>query len=256
VFSNRLQTFLSYLGQAVQEGLEALGFFLRGRWRPAETLHQLQVIVVASLPMILLLAAMGGGILSLQIARRFLQNGADAYVGGLAALAMVREMVPIFTAMGIGARVGTAVAGELGHMSVTDQLSALEMLHIRLSRYLVQPRLIAFLMGVPLLTIVAEFTAIAFGMLVANLATGLSFELYLQSVWLTLKPYDIGVSLVKAYLFGLTVCLVSCIIGLRTKGGARQVGQSAMQAAVYSAVLIILLDLVLSWFFYAGAEAF
>lgn len=244
------------LGQGVQLGLETFGFALRGRIDWHASLLQMQRIAVDSLTMILLLASIGGGVLALQSAKQFAQTGADAYVGGLVALAVVREIAPIFAALAIGARAGTAMASELAHMQVTNQIDALHMMHVRPARYLVLPRLVAAIISLPIATFLAEVTAVLVGMLVSRAITGLNHALYLESVMLTLKNYDVAVSLIKSVFFGILITVIACTIGLNTHGGAKDVGQSAMRSAVWSAVAVILADFILSWFFFAGKPVF
>ena len=247
---------LMALGQGVQLGLEAFGFGLRGRIDWKATLIQTRSIVVDSLTMILLLASIGGGVLALQSAKQFAQTGADAYVGGLVSLALVREIAPIFTALAIGARAGTAMASELAHMQVTNQIDALHVMHVRPARFLVLPRLLAALVSLPIATFIAEVVSVLVGMLVSKWATGLNHALYLESVILTLTGYDIIVSLIKSVCFAVLITVIACTVGLNTHGGAKDVGHSAMRSAVWTALAVILADFLLSWFFFVGKAVF
>lgn len=214
------------------------------------TIYQAATIGYDSLPIALTICLVAGAVLSLQVAERFILSGADAYVGGLVAIAITREMAPIFASLAIGARAGTAITAEIGNMSVTEQIDALKALRIDPVEYLLVPRLLAGIVVVPLVTILAELIGIVGGMFIANSTVNLHPYLYLKSVWLYTDTYDIMISLVKAAVFGLLVTLICTCHGLRTTGGAREIGISTTRSAIWSAVAILLFDLMLSWVFF------
>lgn len=244
------------LGQGTVLLIEAFGFIGQGRIRVAETVAQARQIGTGSLWMVLLLSALGGAVLALQTAEKFAQTGADSYVGGLVALAIVREIAPIFTAMAVGARAGTAIAAELAGSELSQQIAALQMMHINPVRYLVVPRLLASLWMLPCLTLAAEVVGNLTGMLTARAVSGLRYPIYLESIWLTLKPYDLMMSLVKGAVFGVLMAMTACTLGLTVKGGAKEVGQAATRAAAWTAVLVILTDFAMSWWFFQGSQVF
>jgi len=215
------------------------------------TINQAAIIGYDSLPIALTICVVAGAVLSLQVAERFILSGADAYVGGLVSIAITREMAPIFASLAIGARAGTAITAEIGNMSVTEQIDALKTLKIDPIDYLLIPRLLAGFIVVPLVTILAELIGIVGGMFVANATVKLHPYLYLRSVWLYTDTYDIFVSLLKAAVFGVLVTLICTCHGLRTTGGAREIGISTTRAAIWSAVAVLLFDLLLSWIFFA-----
>jgi phospholipid/cholesterol/gamma-HCH transport system permease protein len=204
-----------------------------------------------SLPISLTISLIAGAVLAMQVAERFIISGADAYVGGLVSIAITREMAPIFASLAIGARAGTAMTAEIGNMAVTEQIDALRMLKIDPIEYLLIPRLIAGFIVVPLTTVLAELIGIIGGMFVANSTVQLHPYLYLRSVWLYTDTYDIRVSLIKAAVFGVLISLICTCHGLRTTGGAKEVGMATTRAAIWTAVAILLFDLLLSWIFFA-----
>ncbi len=215
------------------------------------TINQAAIIGYDSLPIALTICVVAGAVLSLQVAERFILSGADAYVGGLVSIAITREMAPIFASLAIGARAGTAITAEIGNMSVTEQIDALKTLKVDPIEYLLVPRLLAGVIVAPLVTILAELIGIIGGMFVANATVKLHPYLYLKSVWLYTDTYDIYVSLLKAAVFGVLVTLICTCHGLRTTGGAKEIGVSTTRAAIWSAVAVLLFDLLLSWIFFA-----
>lgn len=229
---------------------ESSKFIARGEVDFKKVVTQMAAIGFDSLIMSILICTIAGSVLALQTAARFAQSGASAYVGGLVALAVVREIAPIFTCLAVGARAGTAIAAEIANMQVTEQVDALRILRINPIRYLMVPRLLACIFCLPMLTILGEICAITGGMIVAQVVTGLHYSKFIESVWLSLKPSDIRISLIKAVIFGILLAAISCTTGLLTRGGARDVGLSTTRAVILISMTIIVADFILTWIFF------
>lgn len=242
---------LNFIGLCVINFIEALKCIFRGKISLKNSIYQAATIGYDSLPIALAISLMAGAVLSLQVAQQFSLTGADSYIGGLISIAITREMAPIFAALAIGARAGTAITAEIGNMSVTEQIDALKVLKVEPVGYLLVPRLLAGIIVVPMVTLLAEFIGILGGMFVANNSVALHPYLYIKSVWLYSSVYDIKTSLVKAAVFGVLIAVICTTHGLKTAGGAREVGISTTKAAIWTAVAIPLFDLILSWMFYA-----
>lgn len=242
---------VDFIGFCVINLFDAAKKTIRGEISLKHVITQAAIIGYDSLPISLTISLVAGAVLSLQVAERFILSGADAYVGGLVSVAIIREMAPIFASLAIGARAGTAMTAEIGNMSVTEQIDALKTLRIDPIEYLLVPRLAAGVIMVPLVTILAELIGILGGMVIANSTVKLHPYLYLKSVWLYTDTYDIFVSIIKAGVFGLLVALICTCHGLRTTGGAKEIGVSTTRAAIWTAVAILLFDLLLSWIFFA-----
>ncbi len=229
---------------------ESLRYIITFRFDVMKTLTQTAAVGFDSMGMSMLICLIAGSVLALQTADKFAQTGADAYVGGLVALAIVREIGPIFTCLAVGARAGTAIAAEIANMQVTEQIDALRVMRVNPVRYLIAPRILACMIALPMLTILGEVVAIIGGMLVAQSVARLHYHKYIESVLLYLKPYDIRVSLLKAVIFGLILGAISCTVGISTKGGAQDVGRSTTKAVVWISIIIIIADFFLTWIFF------
>ena len=242
---------IKFIGYCVMNLFYALRYIFQRKVSLKNIIFQAATIGYDSLPIALTISLIAGGVLSLQVSQQFFLSGADSYVGGLIAIAITREMAPIFASLAIGARAGTAITAEIGNMSVTEQIDALKVLKVEPIAYLLAPRLIAGLVVVPMVTIIAELIGIIGGMFIANNAISLHPFRYIKSVWLYTDAYDIGASLVKAAVFGVLITLICATHGLMTRGGAREVGLATTKAAIWTAVAIPLFDLLLSWIFFA-----
>jgi phospholipid/cholesterol/gamma-HCH transport system permease protein len=250
-----LEEMLFSVGQVSSNLAGAVRFIGRGRVNLGHVLQQAAAIGFDSLPIALIISFIAGCVLALHAAEKFAMTGANAYVGALVALAMVREMAPIFTALAVGARAGTAISAEIANMAVTSQLDALKMMHISPLRYLMAPRVLACVICLPLITLWSEAIGIFGGMMTSKLSAGIQYSMFLDSVWLTLKWHDIEVSLIKAAIFGILLAGIAVTIGLNTRGGARNVGLATTQATVWTAITIIIADFFLTWIFFGTSFA-
>lgn len=212
--------------------------------------QQAAIIGADSLPIAMIISIISGCVLALHAAEKFAMTGANSYVGALVALAIVREMGPIFTAMAIGARAGTAISAEIANMAVTSQLDALKVMHVSPIRYLMVPRVIACVLCMPLVTILAEAVGILGGMVTSRATAMIHYSMYLDSVWLALEWYDIEVSLIKAMVFGLILAGIAVTTGMNARGGAKSVGLATTHATVWTAITVIIADFFLTWIFF------
>lgn len=241
---------IDFIGSCVINLFLSLKYIFQGKVSLKKVVFQSAVIGYDSLPIALTISMIAGGVLSLQVSQQFFLSGADSYVGGLISIAITREMAPIFAALAIGARAGTAITAEIGNMSVTEQIDALKVLKVEPIPYLLVPRLIAGFIVVPMVTVIAELIGIIGGMFIANNAIALHPFRYMKSVWLYTDVYDINASIVKAAVFGVLITLICTTHGLMTRGGAKEVGLATTKAAIWTAVTIPLFDLLLSWIFF------
>lgn len=242
---------LATIGHCSENLLTSLKFLLKGQISLRNTLLQAAIIGVDSAVIAVVISMVSGAVLALQISKQFIQNGADAYIGGLVAVSIIREIAPLFASLSIGARAGTAITAEIANMKVTEQIDALKVLRVDPIYYLVLPRIIASMAMLPLITIIAQVLGILGGMVVAKIVVNLHYTRYITSVWRYTDIYDIETSLIKSVVFGLLIALVCSTIGLLTKGGAKEVGRATTQAAIWTASAVVLADYILTWIFYS-----
>lgn len=231
---------------------QVLVHLLRGRVHRRNWVTQLEIVGPESLLVVVLTGLFVGMVFTIQVVREFVRFGSGDLVGGVLALALVRELAPVLTAVIIAGRVGAAFAAELGTMQVTEQIDALYMLKTDPVDYLVVPRVLACMCMVPLLTVVALVVGIGGGVLIANRMYSLSISQFLDSVQRLMEAADMVKALVKGGIFGMLVATIGCGWGLTTTGGARGVGQSTTAAVVTGLLAIFIADFFLSWLMFGG----
>lgn len=246
--------FVEWAGELALLLARTCGFVLRGRIVPRETLRQMAVIGVHSLPIALLTIAFSGMVLALHSASQMKRFGVETLVGGIVAVSMAREAAPVLTAIVVAARVGSAIAAELGTMAVTEQVDALRSLGVSPIQYLVVPRFIASVLMLPVLTMFAIIAGTGGGWLVSVVGAGVGSDIFMRSIQELLKPDDVYRGLMKTFVFGAIIAVVGCGQGLRTTGGAAGVGRSTTIAVVATIVLVYVADYFLAeWLFGHGS---
>jgi phospholipid/cholesterol/gamma-HCH transport system permease protein len=216
-----------------------------------DTLLQMDVIGVGSLPIVLLTGFFTGGVLALQTYRTLSTFGEVSILGQVVSLSVVRELGPVLTALMVAGRISSGIASELGSMLVSEQIDAMRAFGTDPIRKLVLPRLFATVSTLPVLTILSDFCGILGGFFISFYTVRLTSEEYWSSVYQTLTFQDVTQGLIKPFFFALVISMVGCYYGLNTKGGTEGVGRSTTQAMVVASVMILVLDFFITKFLIA-----
>lgn len=210
------------------------------------TLYHMSVMGLNSVPIVLLVTSFTGMMLSLQVTRQAVKFGTTRYVGGVVAIVMIRELVPVLTSVVMAGRVGSAIASELGSMKVTEQIDALRSLATNPVQYLVAPRVVAMFAMIPVITVISGYVSMYAAYLVANVVGGITANVFLYSVPVFVEAYDVVAALLKSLVFAITIVLVGCTEGMWVEGGAQGVGRATTNSVVISMVLIFIFNYFLS----------
>jgi phospholipid/cholesterol/gamma-HCH transport system permease protein len=240
---------------AVQDFTFLLVRSLRRAFTPphyiTDTLIQMDVIGVGSLPIVLLTGFFTGSVLALQSYRTLRTFGEVGILGEVVALSVVRELGPVLTALMVAGRISSGIASELGSMLVSEQIDAMRAFGTDPIRKLVLPRLLATLFTLPVLTILSDFFGMLGGFFISFYTVRLTSQEYWTSVYQTLTFQDVTQGLLKPFFFAVVIAMVGCYCGLNTKGGTEGVGRSTTQAMVAASVMILLLDFFITDFLIA-----
>lgn len=241
---------IKFLGECINNLIQTLKYIFSGEAKLSTILTQAAAISYDSLSIALTIVFIASAVIALQVSEQFLLTGGEAYIGGFVAVAMIREIAPGFAALAIGARAGTAICAEVANMKVTSQIDAIKVLRINPVGYYFAPRILAAAVTVPMVIVLAEFLGILGGLIVSHYVIDLHPNIYINSVWLWLKPKDIYISLFKGVVFGILIALVCATQGYLTKGGAKDVGISTTKAAIKSTIYLLVADLIINFIFY------
>jgi phospholipid/cholesterol/gamma-HCH transport system permease protein len=241
---------ISFLGLCIQNLIQTIKYILKGNVKFSSVLSQAAMISYDSLPISLSIVFIAAVVIALQVSKQFLMSGAESYVGGFLAVALIRELAPGFAALAISARAGTAISAEIANMQVTSQVDAIKTLKVDPIGYYFAPRILAGAITVPMVVILAELFGIIGGMIISYVTIELHPNRYMYSVWQFLNTRDIYISLFKAFVFGIIIPLICATQGYNTSGGAKNVGISTTKAAILSTVFLLVADLLITLIFY------
>jgi phospholipid/cholesterol/gamma-HCH transport system permease protein len=199
---------------------------------------------VEGLPIISLIALLLGLILAFMSSLQLQQFGANIYVASLLAIAMVKELGPIMTAILVAGRSGSAFAAEIGTMKVNEEVDALTVMGMDPMYFLTLPKVIASMLVVPLLTIYADLLGIVGGLIVGVGLLDLTVFSYIQETKRILTVFDFTSSFVKSVVFAFLISAIGCQRGFQVRGGAAAVGTATTSAVVSAIFLIIVVDSV------------
>jgi phospholipid/cholesterol/gamma-HCH transport system permease protein len=211
-----------------------------------ELLRQMVRVGIQSIPVLLLTAAFTGMVMALQIFNVLRRFGAEAYVGSIVSLAMVRELACVIGGLIVAGRCGSAMAAEIGTMRVTEQLDALEVMATDPIHYLAVPRVWATTFTLPMLILLGDLVGIWGGYLIAVVLMGANPVSYMENTYRYMDLNDLFSGLIKAAVFGLLIAVVGCEKGYYTSGGAEGVGRSTTEAVVSASLIILLTDFFLT----------
>jgi len=243
----RIRAVFEDFGAQVLFAGETLAWALRPPFRPELLLHQAAAIGVGSTFIVAVTGLFAGMVLALQGNYAMRQFGAEGYVGGFVAISLVRELGPVFTALMVTGRSGSAITTELGTMRVTEQIDAMESMAVSPIHYLVVPRVLAATLMMPLLAVVFSATGYLGGYLIGTFVSLIPPGPFLDHTKSMVDVHDMTHGLTKALIFGAVVSLIATFRGFTASGGARGVGEATTRAVVWSSVAILVVDYLLTF---------
>ena len=238
--------FLDMVGGHLILMSRALAWLPRRPFRAKNYLEAAEYIGFGSLPIVLLVGAFTGMVLSLQSVFAFRQLGFESFSGAATGKALSLELAPVMTALMLAGRAGAGIATELGTMRISEQIDALESMAVNPVQYLVLPRLIAAMIVTPILTLLFFCIGMGGAYFVAVIIEGVHPGQWIAKLRDIVAPIDVVQGLIKSVIFGTLVALVGCYQGFHASGGGRGVGIGTTRAVVMGSVSTLVLDYFLS----------
>lgn len=241
---NKASHFFDHIGGALLLFLRAASYLPQfpRNWR--RFIEQCILIGYTTLPIVAILSFFIGGVLALQTGYALVELGGENFIGAIVGLSMARELAPVMVSILVAGRVGSAITAELASMKVYNEVDALITMNIPPERMLVMPRLVAVVFMMPVLAILGNVIGWIAGAVVCQYVgfINVTTEVYFQSLRDAVGFSDVTDGLIKAQVFGFLVILIACHIGLRTRGGPREIGNAVTQSVVISLITILVLD--------------
>jgi phospholipid/cholesterol/gamma-HCH transport system permease protein len=208
--------------------------------------QQLYQIGVLSTIVIALIAVFTGAVLAVQGEYTLKKFGATAFTGSAVALALIRELGPVLTALMVIGRAGSAITAEIGIMKITEQVDALRSMAVDPIRYLMVPRILAGIVAMPILTCFFICVGIFGGYIVGTGLLNLSSGTFLSQMISAVEAVDVYSGLIKALVFGIIFGWVACYKGYTCGFGAVGVNRATTQSVVTASVAVLIVDYFLT----------
>ncbi|NUO52930.1 MAG: ABC transporter permease [Polyangiaceae bacterium] len=241
-----LINWLDTIGSLIQLTWQTIFWLVRPPYRLSQVLAAMEFVGVQSIFIVALTGTFSGMVVTLQTVYALRAFSAEGRVGGIVAVSLLRELAPVFTAIMVTARAGSAMSAELGNMRVTEQIDAITTMGVSAVQYLLSPRLLASMVMLPLLCALYASVGMAGSYLVAVLWLGGDQGIWMQSIRDLAVPKDLTMGLVKSVAFGFILSSISCRHGFFAKGGARGVGVATTRAVVDSCVSILVANYIIT----------
>lgn len=228
--------------------LSAIAATARGELDLGELKKSLVRLGIHSIPVVFFTALFVGGIMVVQAAPLLTRFGAESLLGWGAGFGILREIGPVLTGLMISGRVGSNNTAELGTLQVTDQIDGLRALAIDPAGYLLAPRILA----ITLTNFIGTMLAMAIALVGATLTGIVVMNVHPMSFWNGLTGGLLGIGdvlhgLTKAFVFGVAIATSSTSFGMHASGGPPGVGRAVNRSVVVTAVLIFVLDALVSF---------
>ena len=223
------------------------------RLRVTSLVHHLEKAGLNAVPIVGLIAFLIGVVLAYQGSTQLVRFGAEIFSVNLVAVAVLREMGILLTAVVVAGRSGSAFTAHIGSMKANEEVDALRALGLDPVEILVLPRVLALAIAMPLLAFFADMMGLLGGGVMAWAVLGISPGAFIERLNAAVGLWAFWVGIIKAPVFGFLIALVACNEGLRVVGGAESVSRRTTRSVVISIFLVIVVDAFFSIFFaYVG----
>ena len=220
---------------------ERWGVFLR------KTVAEISKLGVGSIPLVIIISLFIGAVIAIQMQLNITSPLIPSYSVGLATRDIVLlEFSSSILCLILAGKVGSNIASEIGTMRVTEQIDALEIMGVNSRCFLVLPKIVGFVLFMPVLVILCMFTSLVGGYLVAVLTDIITVSRYVYGLQSFFIEWYIGYALIKSLVFGFIIASVASFFGYYVKGGALDVGKASTNGVVSSSIIILLFDVILT----------
>jgi phospholipid/cholesterol/gamma-HCH transport system permease protein len=218
-------------------------------FRITSLVHQLDNVAWRAVPIILLITFLIGCIIAQQGLFHFRKFGADVYVVDMVGILVLRELGVLIVCIMVAGRSGSAYTAELGSMKMREEIDALQTMGFDPIEVLVLPRVLALIIGVPILTFLGSMSALYGGGLVCWLYGGIDPDIFLSRLKEAIALNTFQVGMIKAPFMALVIGIVASVEGLAVRGSAESLGRQTTASVVESIFLVIVMDGIFAIFF-------
>lgn len=224
-------------------------FSIPDRWSQfgKRTLQEVHKLGIDSIPLVLIISLFIGAVITIQMELNTTSPLMPAYAVGLATRDIVLlEFSNSILCLLLAGKVGSNIASEIGTMRVTEQIDALEIMGINSANFLVLPKIVAFVLFMPVLVVLCIFMSVIGGYGVATFTDIITIQKYNYGMTAMFNEWYVWYGLIKSLFFAFIIASVASFFGYTVKGGALEVGKASTNGVVASSIFILLFDVILT----------
>lgn len=224
-------------------------FRIPDKWREffKSLVFEINKLGVDSIPLVIIISIFIGAVICIQMTINIVSPIIPSYSTGLATREiLLLEFSSSMMCLILAGKVGSNIASEIGTMRVTEQIDAMEIMGINSANFIVLPKVVGFVLFVPVLCILSMFMGIVGGWLVAQFTDMISVENFVYGIQSFFNEWYVWYGIIKTIVFAYIITSVAAYYGYYVKGGSLEVGQASTKAVVSSSILILLADVVLT----------
>ena len=219
------------------------------RWREFFTrlVQEIYKLGVDSIPLVIVISLFIGAVCCIQMTINITSPMIPAYSTGMATREiLVLEFSSTMMCLILAGKVGSNISSEIGTMRVTEQIDALEIMGLNSASFIVLPKVIGFVLFVPVLAILSMFMGLLGGAFIAKFTDMVSLENYIYGIQSFFVPWNVYYSIIKTVVYAFIITSVAAYYGYYVKGGSLEVGKASTNAVVSSSIIILLADVILT----------
>lgn len=202
---------------------------------------------VDSIPLVIIISLFIGAVITIQMTINIVSPLIPSYSTGLATREiLLLEFSSSMMCLILAGKVGSNISSEIGTMRVTEQIDALDIMGINSANFIVLPKIVGFVLFVPVLCVLSMFTGLIGGWFIAQFTSMLSVENYVFGIQSFFNEWYVWYGIIKTLVFAFIIASVASFYGYYVKGGALEVGKASTNAVVSSSILILLADVILT----------
>ena len=211
------------------------------------TIAEISKLGIDSIPLVIIISLFIGAVITIQMQLNIMSPLIPSYSVGLATREIILlEFSSSILCLILAGKVGSNIASEIGTMRVTEQIDALEIMGVNSANYLVLPKIVAFILFMPVLVVFCMGTSLIGGYLIALFTDMIPVSKYIYGIQTLFNEWYVWYGLIKSLVFAFIISSVASFFGYYVKGGALEVGKSSTNAVVTSSILILLFDVILT----------
>ncbi len=215
------------------------------KWRVffSNLLFEINKLGVDSIPLVLIISLFIGAVICIHIVSPLIPS----YSTGLATREiLLLEFSSTMMCLILAGKVGSNIASEIGTMRVTEQIDAMDIMGINSANYIVMPKIMGFILFVPVLCVFSMFFGLVGGWFIAEFTSMLTVENYIFGIQSFFNEWYVWYGIIKTVVFAFLITSIAAFYGYYVKGGALEVGKASTNAVVSSSILILLADVILT----------